>query len=63
MGEDFRFAAAVAEFGLVLRDSPYKGTASLDGAIKQAEGAKQYDPNGHRAEFVGLVQKAKGMGK
>jgi Ca-activated chloride channel family protein len=63
MGEDFRFAAAVAEFGLVLRESPYKGTATYDGAIKQATGAMQYDPNGHRAEFVGLVQKAKGLKK
>ena len=63
MGEDFRFAAAVAEFGLVLRESPYKGTATFDGAIKQAEGAMQFDPNGHRAEFVGLVRKAKGLGK
>ncbi len=61
MGEDFRFAAAVAECGLVLRESPYKGTASLAGAIKQAEGATQHDPNGHRAEFVKLVQKAKGL--
>ena len=32
MSEDFRFAAAVAEFGLILRDSPYKGNASLAGS-------------------------------
>jgi Ca-activated chloride channel family protein len=61
MSEDFRFAAAVAEFGLVLRDSPYKGAASFDAAAKRAEGAMQYDPNGHRAEFVQLVRKAKGL--
>lgn len=61
MSEDFRFAAAVAEFGLVLRDSPYKGAASFDAAAERAEGAMQFDPNGHRAEFVQLVRKAKGL--
>jgi Ca-activated chloride channel family protein len=58
MAEDFRFAAAVAEFGLVLRDSPYKGSATLSDALHRAETATSYDPNGHRAEFLGLVRKA-----
>lgn len=63
MGEDFRFAAAVAEFGLVLRDSPYKGDAGYDAALKRAKLATEYDPNGHRAELLTLIEKAKGLKK
>jgi Ca-activated chloride channel homolog len=59
--EDFRFAAAVAEFGLVLRDSPYRGTANYDAALKRAEGSCGHDPGGHRAEFLTLVRKAKAL--
>ena len=59
--EDFRFAAAVAEFGLVLRDSAFKGTANFDAVIDRATGASGFDPNGHRKEFVELVRNAKGL--
>ncbi len=59
--EDFRLAAAVAEFGLVLRDSPYKGDANFDAVIERASGASSFDPNGHRGEFVELVRRAKGL--
>jgi Ca-activated chloride channel family protein len=61
MSEDFRFAAAVAEFGLVLRDSPYKGNANLADVLTRAEGAVGYDPNGHRKEFLDLVRVATGL--
>jgi Ca-activated chloride channel family protein len=61
MSEDFRFASAVAEFGLLLRDSPYKGSASFDAVIERASGAIGTDPNGHRKEFVELVRRAKGL--
>jgi Ca-activated chloride channel family protein len=61
VGDDFRFAAAVAEFGLVLRDSPYKGSASLDAVIGRASGAVGRDPHGHRAEFVDLARKARAL--
>jgi Ca-activated chloride channel family protein len=60
-GEDFRFASAVAEFGLVLRDSPYKGRANLDAVIERASGARGDDENGHRREFVELARKAKAL--
>jgi len=36
---DFRFAAAVAEFGLILRDSPYKSGATLADVLRWAEPA------------------------
>ena len=55
---DFRFAAAVAEFGLILRDSPYKGNASLAEVLERAQGAIGSDPGGHRKEFLDLVRRA-----
>ena len=55
---DFRFAASVAAFGLVLRDSPYKGGASCDLVLQLAEGARGYDPNGYRSEFINMVSHA-----
>jgi Ca-activated chloride channel homolog len=55
---DFRWSAAVASFGMVLRDSPYKGMATLPMVKELAESAKGADAAGYRAEFVGLVQKA-----
>ncbi len=45
---DFRFAAAVAEFGMILRDSPYKGQASMDQTIGIAEQSEGDDKNGSR---------------
>ena len=61
MGEDFRFASAVAEFGLVLRESPHRGHASLDAVIERASAALGDDPNGHRREFVEIARRAKGL--
>jgi hypothetical protein len=57
-GADFRFAAAVAEFGMVLRRSEHRGGASLGGVHKLAKDALGPDANGHRAEFVRLVDAA-----
>ncbi|HJZ56854.1 MAG TPA: VWA domain-containing protein [Gemmataceae bacterium] len=56
--EDFRFASAVVEFGMLLRDSPYKGSGNLPAVLQRAVSSASYDPNGHRAEFVRLVKKA-----
>jgi Ca-activated chloride channel family protein len=53
---DFRFAVAVAGFGLVLRDSEYRGTATLDQVLELARGAEGPDADGERAEFVRLVE-------
>lgn len=58
---DFRFAAAVAEFGMILRDSPHRGTATLGDVVAWAAGATtraEDDPNGYRAEFIHLAQRA-----
>jgi Ca-activated chloride channel family protein len=52
----FRFSAAVASFGMILRNSSYKGTATVTDVIALASNAKGNDPDGYRSEFVRLVQ-------
>ena len=56
--DDFQFTAAIAEFGLVLRNSKFKGTASYDNVIKAAKNSKGKDKWGYRQEFIDLVEKA-----
>jgi Ca-activated chloride channel family protein len=56
--EDFRFAASVAAFGMVLRDSAHKGDAGLPMVREIAAGALGDDRGGYRAEFLTLVDKA-----
>jgi Ca-activated chloride channel family protein len=56
--ESFRFAASVAEFGLLLRDSAHKGRASFENAKMLADGARGDDEHGYRAEFVRLIDAA-----
>ena len=53
---DFRFAASVAAFGMILRDSEHRGSATLDSAIDLARGALGEDPGGYRADFVKLME-------
>ncbi|HEV3471151.1 MAG TPA: VWA domain-containing protein [Pyrinomonadaceae bacterium] len=59
--EDFKFAAAVAEFGMLLRDSRHKGAATYDGALRLARASLGPDLRGHRAEFVQLVETARSL--
>lgn len=59
--ENFRWAAAVAEFGLLLRDSKYKGQSTYAHLRAQADAARGKDPHGYRAEcleLIGLAEKA-----
>lgn len=58
---DTQFAAAVAGFGLLLRDSLYKGDLTYDAVIEIATQAVGADPRGHRAEFLQLVRKARDL--
>jgi Ca-activated chloride channel family protein len=55
---DFAWAAAVAEFGILLRASEYKGSASYDHVLKTARANLGADTFGFRAEFVTLVEAA-----
>jgi Ca-activated chloride channel homolog len=50
------FSSAVAEFGMLLRDSEFKGTASYDKVIALAAESKGKDPYGYRQEFIRMVQ-------
>jgi Ca-activated chloride channel family protein len=56
--EDVRFAAAVAAWGMLLRDSEHRGTATFESVLALAEGAIGADPAGYRREFVELVRKS-----
>ncbi len=58
---DFRFASAVAEFAMILRDSPFKGDASFDALIERARQSLGRDPEGYRSEFVRLATSAKAL--
>jgi Ca-activated chloride channel family protein len=55
---DFKFAGAVAAFGMMLRDSPHKGTATWSGVQAWAAAGAAADPGGWRGEFVELVRAA-----
>lgn len=54
--ENFRFAASVATFGMLLRDSQYKGSANPELVLQLANGAKGEDEEGYRADFIRLVE-------
>lgn len=60
---DFRFAAAVAQFGMILRGSPHRGVGTMaDVAAWAATAASPADdPGGYRGEFLDLVRKAQTM--
>jgi Ca-activated chloride channel family protein len=61
--ENFRFSAAVAEFGMLLRQSAFKQNASFDHVISSAQNAIGKDNEGYRAEFVKLAKSAKLLAK
>jgi Ca-activated chloride channel family protein len=58
---DFRFAAAVAAFGMILRNSEYKGTATMEDVIAMAKESLGKDREGYRAEFIRMVESVQSM--
>jgi len=62
MSPDFRFQQAVAEFGLLLKGSAYRGSASFEDVIAAARASLGPDPDGYRAEFVRLAAAAQSLG-
>jgi len=54
--ENFRFSAAVAGFGMLLRNSEYKGSIDYDQVLTLARSSKGEDKDGYRAEFIRLVE-------
>ncbi len=59
---DYQFAAAVAAFGMILRNSEYRGDAGYDLVLELARAGKGEDPNGYRGEFIQLVETARSLG-
>jgi Ca-activated chloride channel family protein len=58
ISDNFRFSAAVASFGMLLRDSKYKGNLTYERVIKLARTSKGYDLNGYRSECIKLMEQA-----
>jgi Ca-activated chloride channel family protein len=61
MSANLGFASAVAEFGMVLRNSKHAGSGGFASAISRARRFRGEDADGNRAEFVKLVELAKGL--
>lgn len=58
---EFKFATAIAGFGLLLRDSAYKGQLTWDSIRQLARDGKGPDKNGYRGEFLQLIEKGAAM--
>ncbi len=56
--ENIKFASAVAQFGMLLRDSEFKGNANFKDLIQLAKDAKGKDNSGYRSEFIKLANMA-----
>ena len=61
--DDFRFSSAVAAFGMLLRDSDFKGDLNYKKIQEIARQAKGKDLQGYRSEFVGLIELAEELSK
>lgn len=59
--DDFKFAAAVGSFGMLLRGSQYRGDANLDSVLELATDGMGRDARGYRAEFLDLVKSAQAL--
>jgi Ca-activated chloride channel homolog len=59
--ENLRFAVAVSEFGMILRNSEFKGNSTLQGAAQLAKSARGSDDDGYRSELVRLINTVKDM--
>ena len=57
-GDNLGFASAVAAFGMTLRGSEHRGSATFDLALNLARKHRGADPHGHRGEFIRLVELA-----
>jgi Ca-activated chloride channel homolog len=61
--DNFRFAASVAQFGMLIRNSEFKSNASYSDVLSLARKAKGNDEEGYRSEFVRLVESAQLLAK
>jgi Ca-activated chloride channel family protein len=58
---DLQFAAAIAEFGMLLRNSPHKGTATYADALAMARMARGVDLDGTREEMVRMLETSRAI--
>ncbi|MCR9251791.1 MAG: von Willebrand factor type A domain-containing protein [bacterium] len=61
--ENFNWSAAVASFGMILRDSEFKGDSSYPELIKLAQAAKGEDKEGYRIELIKLIKSGQLLGQ
>jgi len=61
--DNFRWSAAVATFGMLLRNSEFKGAANYEQCKKLAAGARGKDTEGYRAEMIRMIETMGLMGK
>lgn len=59
--DNFRFSAAVAGYGMILRQSKHKGDWQMNQVLKMAENAKGEDKEGYRKDFIQLVRETQGL--
>ncbi|NJM64516.1 MAG: VWA domain-containing protein [Acaryochloris sp. RU_4_1] len=59
--DNLKFSSAVAMFGMMLRDSDYKGEATLAQVLDLTNQAKGKDPQGYRNAFLQLVQRSQAL--
>jgi Ca-activated chloride channel homolog len=62
-GENFYWSAAVAEFGMLLRDSKFKGNSTFESCKTLAKNARGKDEEGYRAEMIRLLEAVALLGK
>ncbi len=60
---DFQFASAVAAFGMLLRGSEHRGTATYDAVLEIASAAKGPDVHGYRSELLEMVRRAQSLSR
>jgi Ca-activated chloride channel homolog len=58
---DFRWAASIAQFGMLLRNSPYLGQSNWDALIESAQEAAGEQPDVYRQQALELIKRAAAM--
>lgn len=61
--DNYRFSAAVAGFGMILRDSEFRGDVDFDDILQWAMNSRGQDEEGYRNEFIRMVETAQLLGK
>lgn len=56
--EDFKFASSVALFGMLLRESPYRGQGTWSQTLELAQDSQGADEGGYRSEFLDMIRAA-----